>query len=50
MVCLFVWFLTTHCGSLASEGIKLNMIKMDKVKIYKIKIKGMMLMRLYNDN
>ena len=25
------------CGSLASDGIKLNMMKMEKVKIYKIK-------------
>ena len=31
--------LPSICGSLASDGIKLNMMWMDKVKIYKIKIK-----------
>ena len=38
---LFVWFGSKRrinpCGSLASDGIKLNMMKMEKVKIYKIK-------------
>ena len=40
-VYLFVWWLTTHnpCGSLASDGIKLNMMWMEKVKNYRIKIK-----------
>ena len=36
--------------SLALDGIKLNMIWMKKVKICKIKIKGMMMMSLSNDN
>ena len=36
---LFVWCLTTHqpLWVIASDGIKLNMMKMEKVKIYKIK-------------
>ena len=37
----FVWCLTTRvinpCGSLASDGIKLNMMWMEKVNICKIK-------------
>ena len=41
-VCLFVCLFGSlrrinPCGSLASDGIKLNMMKMEKVKIYKIK-------------
>ena len=41
-VCLFVCLFGSlrrinPCGSLASDGIKLNMMKMDKVKISRIK-------------
>ena len=37
-VCLFGSLRRINpCGSLASDGIKLNMMKMEKVKIYKIK-------------
>ena len=39
LCCLFVWCLMTinPCGSLASDGIKLNMMWMEKVKICRIK-------------
>ena len=48
-VCLFGSLRRINpCGSLASGGIKLNMMKMEKVKIYRIK--GKMIMSLYNDN
>ena len=37
----FVWFGSLQrinpCGSVASDGIKLNMMKMEKVEIYRIK-------------
>ena len=37
-VCLFGSLRRINpCGSLASDGIKINMMKMEKVKIYKIK-------------
>ena len=37
-VCLFGSYQRINpCGSLGSDGIKLNMMKMEKVKIYKIK-------------
>ena len=37
-VCLFGSLRRINpCGSLASDGIKLNMMKMEKVKIYRIK-------------
>ena len=37
-VCLFGSLRRINpCGLLASDGIKLNMMKMEKVKIYKIK-------------
>ena len=38
LICLFGNLRRINpCGSLASDGIKLNMMKMEKVKIYKIK-------------
>ena len=38
LVCLFGAYRRINpCGSLASDGIKLNMMKIEKVKIYKIK-------------
>ena len=37
-VCLFGSLRRINpCGSLASDSIKLNMVKMERVKIYKIK-------------
>ena len=54
-VCLFVCLFGAYgrinpCVSLASYGIKLNMIWIKKNKNLKDKIKGMMMMSLYNDN
>ena len=38
-ICLFGWFLTTHqpLWVISIDNIKLNMMKMEKVKNYKIK-------------
>ena len=56
--CLFVCFVCMFgayrrinpCGSAASDCIKLNMMRMDEVKKISDKIKGKMIMSLYNDN